>query len=362
MKVVVFGATGVVGHAAAEYFAGLPGTTVLGVARRPPSLRHVEHIPLDLLDRAACEREMSGVRFRDCTHVVYAALKEGDELVAGWRDRDVMGRNALMFRNALEPLVRASGSSLHHVTLLQGAKAYGFHVGRTPLPAKERGERDRHDNFYFLQEDALLEMAARAGFAWTILRPQVVYGLSIGSPMNLLPAIGVYASIERAHGRPLSFPGGSPAVQEAVDAHLLARAIGWAATDVNAHGQTFNITNGDVFSWHDVWPAIASAFGMEVGDPTPVALAASMPARAGEWASLVDRHHLRAPRDMDAFVGRSWAYADLLFGTNGGRGTPALLSTVKIRQAGFRDCVDTDDMFREWFSVLQQRRFLPAPT
>src|SRR5690606_5167185 len=70
------------------------------------------------------------------------------------------------------------------------------------------------DNFYFLQEDHLRDAADRAGFGWTILRPQVVYGESFASPMNLVPALGAYAAILRRRGEPLSFPGGAPHVSE----------------------------------------------------------------------------------------------------------------------------------------------------
>jgi hypothetical protein len=246
------------------------------------------------------------------------------------------------------------------VSLLQGAKAYGLHLGRTPLPAKERAPRDQHDNFYFRQEDALRALAEGASWSWTVWRPQVVFGESIGSPMNLVPVLGVYASLERERGRSLSFPGGPPAVHEAVDARLLARALAWAADAPAARGETFNITNGDVYCWHDVWPSIAAVFDMDVGEPHPHLLAETMPGRGDEWAALVDRHGLRSPRDLGAFVGGSWAYADILFGAVGrGRALPALLSTVKLRQAGFPDCVDTEDMLREWLLRFQDRRLLP---
>ena len=99
---------------------------------------------------------------------------------------------------------------------------------------------------------------------------------------------------------------------------------------------------------------------MEVGDPTPMLLAEAMPRRAHEWAALVDRHGLDAPSDLEAFVGGSWAYADILFGvTRSGRALPALLSTVKLRQAGFADCIDTEDMLVGWLRELQERRLLP---
>ncbi len=350
MKVVVFGATGVVGRAAVEHFATV-ADEVIGVSRRPIDVAGVTHVALDLTSESAASSVFAGT-----THVVYAALQESPDLAAGWRDTTLMERNLRMFRRALEPLV---ANSLQHVSLLQGAKAYGLHVGQSPIPAKERAPRDRHDNFYFLQEDALLALAARHGFGWTILRPQVVYGESFASPMNLLPAIGVYATLERERGRPLSFPGGGRAVHEAVDARLLARVLAWAATAPSARDEIFNVTNGDVFDWHDVWPTIAEAFGMEVGEPTPQLLAETMPARADEWAAVADRYDLRAPRAMADFVGGSWQYADMLFAGSDRRTLPALLSTVKLRQAGFGECIDTEDMFREWFAIFRERRLLP---
>jgi hypothetical protein len=62
---------------------------------------------------------------------------------------------------------------------------------------------------------------------------------------------------------------------------------------------------------------------------------------------------------MTDFVGGSWQYADMLFGASDRRALPALLSTVKLRQAGFAECIDTEDMFREWFQIFRERRLLP---
>jgi hypothetical protein len=38
---------------------------------------------------------------------------------------------------------------------------------------------------------------------------------------------------------------------------------------------------------------------------------------------------------------------------------PALVSTVKIRQAGFHEFMDTEIMLRKWFRGYQQNRYLP---
>jgi hypothetical protein len=120
------------------------------------------------------------------------------------------------------------------------------------------------------------------------------------------------------------------------------------------------VANGDVFVWHHVWPAIADALGMEAGPPVPVELATAMPARAAEWSQVVDRYQLSAPHQLDAFVGDSFTYADRLFGFGMTEvRLPTLVSTIKIRRAGFGDCVDTEDMFRRWFAHFQERRLLP---
>ena len=290
--------------------------------------------------------------------MVYAALFEKPGLVPGWFERDQMERNLAMFTNLLDPLVAAGG--LQHVSVLQGTKAYGAHVTPMAVPGREREPRHAHENFYWLQEDALRQRQAGAPWSFTILRPQIIFGEAQGSNMNPIPALGVYAAVLRHDGEPLHFPGQAPFLTEAVDADLLARALAWAATSPAARGETFNVTNGDVFVLEHLWPAIADAFGMAVGERRPRALAATMPARQDTWTAIVRRFGLAAPEDLARFVGQSFIYADLVSGY--GRTEtppPTLVSTIKIRRAGFADCVDTEDMFRRIIASLQAQRLLP---
>src|SRR4051812_13498149 len=137
VKVVVFGATGVVGRAAVEHFATV-ADEVIGVSRRPVDVARVTHVALDLTDELDDAASSASPVFAGTTHVVYAALQESPDLVSGWRDPELMDRNLRMFHRALAPLLAAHGDSLEHVSLLQGAKAYGLHVGKSPIPAKER--------------------------------------------------------------------------------------------------------------------------------------------------------------------------------------------------------------------------------
>lgn len=360
--VLVAGASGVVGQAAVRHFESL-GWQVLAVSRRPPDHAgsgRVRHLPLDLTDAAACRAALAGpVRELAPSRLVYAALHELPGLVAGWRDPVQMQTNLDMLRNLAEPLIAAG--VLRHASLLQGTKAYGVHLRPFPVPARERWPRHPHANFYWLQEDWLREQAARHGFAMTIFRPQIIFGDAVGAAMNPLPVLGAWAAIRREEGRPFSYPGGPGYLLEAVDARLLARALAWAAEAPAAAGETFNIANGDVFTWPNLWPALAEAFGVKPGEPEPQPLAAALaePGRAAQWERIVARHGLR-PIPLPALLGQSHHYVDFCLATGAKREpAPVLVSTIKLRQAGFGDCIDTEDMVRELVALLQEKRILP---
>lgn len=355
--VLVAGASGLVGHAAIRKFASSPGWRVYGVSRRKPALpAGATHFPLDLNDGDACQKivaEMPGV-----THLVYAAVHEQPSLFSGWLEKEQMQTNQRMLENLFEPLTEMA-SGLCHVTLLQGTKAYGAHLGDLKAPARENQPRHEHENFYWLQEDYIRSKRREADWTFTILRPQIIFGPNLGVAMNLVPAIGVYAALLKEEDVPLYFPGGAPVVLEAVDADLLAEAIAWAAEAPAAQDEIFNVTNGDVFVWQNVWPTIANVLGMEPGPNRPQSLAQTMPPRANDWQQIVRKYHLTAP-DLDSFVGLGFQYADFCFAYGAETPPPpVLVSTVKIRSAGFHSYMVTEDMFVKWFRHLQNDRLLP---
>lgn len=360
--VLVVGASGVVGQAVLRHFAGLEGWSAVAVSRRPPVNvpASVVHVAIDLTDRAACEAAFGAMHH--ITHVVYAAVYEKPGLVGGWVDQEQMQTNLHMLRNVVEPLETAA-RGLRHITILQGGKAYGIHLDpHIKVPARERWPRHPHDNFYWLQEDFLRERQPGSGWHWTVLRPRLVFGDGLGSNMNPLPAIGVYAALRRAQGLPLAFPGGPPRVYQAIDAALIGQACAWAATSPASRNEIFNLANGDEFVWHHVWPVIADAFGMEVGEAEPELLAQTLPPRESEWAEIVRHHGLRSPANFKDFVGQGFAYVDFQFATGQTAPLPpSLVSTIKIRQAGFHACIDTEDMLRNWIRRYQELGWLPQP-
>jgi len=374
---LVVGASGIVGRAALELFDQLPGWGAIGISRRVPDLPNVEHIALDLTNAEACARVAA--ELHQVTHVIYAALFEKPGLLAGWTEPDQMQTNLQMLKNIMVPLQR-SALGLQHVSLLQGTKAYGAHVGRMRVPGKEQAPRVEHPNFYWLQEDWLKAQRAQASWHFTIWRPPLIIGHAIGAPMNVLSVIGIYGALAAASKNAgtdgFGWPGGVCGPIDAVDARLLARAFAWAvkagqpeavgndncgAVRQAAMDQTFNVTNGDVFLPSGIWPRLAECFGLKTGADNPQRLQDSLPPQAARWDQLVATHELQAPA-LDRFVGDSLIYTDVFF--NAGNATPMpspLLSTIKLRQAGFNECLDSEDMFVQWLSLLQQMRVLPTP-
>lgn len=355
--ILIAGASGLIGRAAIEHFAGQKDWRVIALSRRAPEVAvTVEHLAVDLMDGnavAALAPKLACV-----THLVYAALMEKPGLVRGWRDREQMDTNIAMLRHLFEPLVEHA-KGLRHVSLFQGTKAYGVHLHPVPVPARESAPRDPHENFYWLQEDYLRERRRSANWAFTIWRPQLVFGHANGSPMNVLAALAAYAIIRREQSLPFSWPGGASYPNEAIDARLIARALHWAAESATARDQIFNITNGDVFDWPSLWPALADIFGMEIGAPDPQLLADTLPPLDELWRRSRRRQGLR-DIGLKEFTGDSLQYADFLFASHAKKPPPpVLVSTIKLRQAGFADCIDTIQMLRELVDEMRRRGYLP---
>ena len=358
-KVVVAGATGLVGNAALRHFGVVGGAEMIALSRRKPrDLHGARHVALDLTDAAQCAA--AAAELQGATHLIYAALHEEPDLVDGWRNPRQIETNDKMLRNlmaALEPVA----PGLKHVALLQGTKAYGVHVRPLTVPAREgRSEMYEQPNFYWAQENFLRDLQNGKAWHWSILRPVLIVGLAMGGAMDLIPPLGVYAAIMREQGRDvLDYPGGAARVSQAVDVDLLARAIAWSGEAEAARNEAFNVTNGDVLVWENIWPAIAEALRMKPGKAAPLSLVKESANWGEPWDALRRKHNLVAPA-LQEFVGLSFQYADysMRYGQTQS-GPPSIVSTVKINRAGFTEMMDTEDMFRKWFRIAREQRLLP---
>ncbi len=359
-KVLVSGASGVVGSAALDRFLD-KGWDCVAVSRRDPELsssRPYGRLRVDLGDAEAARAALSGLA--GITHLAFTAVVEAGGLINGWTDPHYMQLNLAMLRNTLEPLLGAGG--LEQVTILQGTKAYGIHLHPMAIPARESDPRDPHENFYWLQQDLLIEKATKHGFRWNVIRPQpVIGGGPAGAVMSLTQAIGIYAAVCKQNGEPCGYPGGASFVWEASDARLVAGAVEFCASTESAGNQVFNVTNGDVFEWRALWPALMDQLGVEAGPDLERPLATYLPAQAAAWDAVVAEQDLAAP-PLDQLLGESHHFADFCFLPGLTREQIPLsffVSGIKIRQAGFHEWYDTTDTFRYWLGNLQDRKLLP---
>jgi len=352
--ILVVGASGVTGRYFLDHAIRRGDRTVIGMARnRPDDFPEAGHfVAADAMDPDAVEQALDGLP--TVTDVVYAGFVNAPSFL------EQVAPNRRLLAGTLGGVTRAS-DRLERIVLIQGMKYYGSHLGPFRSPARENDPRHMPPNYYYEQQDFLAEaQAAQKGtgaqWSWTCLRPHVICGHSLRSPQNILAIVGVYAAISRELGLPLRFPGtpaAFDAINQATDAGLLARGIDWALETPEASNEAYNITNGDFFRWRHLWTRIAELFGMETAEPQTISLGDFMADKGDVWDRVVRRHGLSAPA-MDAFV--HWPFADYIWRV----GWDVMASTVKIRQAGFADCLDTEDMYIDHLRSLQDQGFLPG--
>ena len=355
-KVLVTGATGLIGLATVERFLDA-GWDVVAVSRRQPKLpsgRSVTALSVDLRDKSATADALGSID--GITHIAYNAVYERPDLISGWSGDEYRQVNNAMLRNTVEPVL-ANADNFQHISIQQGTKYYGVHLHPIPIPARESDPRDAHENFFHDQEDYVAQMGAQRGFRYTALRPQLVTGSTPGT-LNVLPAIGAYGAIRRELGEPFGFPGGPSFVWEAADADLVADVMVWSAESPNAANQAFNVTNGDVFEWRSVWPAIAAALGVPAASDTPLSLAEYLSDKGEVWRRIAERHGLRHS-DLHALTGYGDQHADFAFAYGAPAGPRAFVSTVKLRQAGYTKVIDTEQAFSAALKSLIDQKFLP---
>ncbi|EMO8842686.1 SDR family oxidoreductase [Citrobacter freundii] len=344
--VLVAGAVGVIGRSVLAYYEDKDVNLIAISRTKPDFATWATHLPLDLLDPSSSEEHSAALS--SVTHLVFAAYQEKPT------PAELVDVNMQMLQNLIEALEKHS-PGFQHVTLMQGGKAYGCHIGPFSSPAKESDPRHMPPNFYYNQEDFLREHSREKSWSWTALRPEAVIGMAVGNPMNLLMNIAVYGSIAKALGVPMSFPGSRAAynaLYQVTDARVLAKAVDWASSTTACRGEVYNITNGDYFRWSRIWPRIAQFFDVSPGEPFPLMLETMMADKAKLWGEITTEHSLKE-YPYEKIV--AWKFGDFIFKTE----FDNITSTIKARQHGFQECIDTEDMFIEILQELRDQRFIP---
>jgi nucleoside-diphosphate-sugar epimerase len=344
---LVVGAHGVIGRTLVQHLAATGEWDVIGVSRRGGDVDgRVRHVAVDLLDPAAAREGLAPLR--EVTHVFHAAYQDRP----AWSE--LVEPNVTMLRSVLDGLEPVA-DDLRHVQLMQGYKVYGAHLGPFKTPAREDDPGHMPPEFNVAQQELLEARAADAAWTWSALRPSVVGGTTLGNPMNLAVAIAVYATMARRLGVPMRFPGkpgAYDALLEVTDSGLLAQAAVWAATDPRAADEAYNIANGDLFRWRELWPRLAAWFGLPAGDPLPMSLADVMADKGPVWDALVAEHDLEPTPYADV---SSWTFADFVLGWD----YDVFADGLKARRAGFHAYVETEAMFIGLFEQLRAARVIP---
>ncbi|NIG55613.1 SDR family oxidoreductase [Chitinophaga sp. Cy-1792] len=345
---LVVGANGVIGTNLINYLGELGNWDIIGLSRRGgPEKGHTHYVAVDLLDPEDTRKQLSSLT--TVTHIFYAAYQDR----SSWAE--LVAPNLAMLVNtvnAIEPVA----THLQHVGLMQGYKVYGAHLGPFKTPARET-DAGMHmpPEFNMDQQRFLEERQQGKAWSWSAIRPSVVGGTAVGNPMNLAMVIAVYATISKKLGIPLRFPGKPGAydkLMEMTDAGLLAKATVWAATNPQSANQAFNINNGDLFRWNELWPKIARYFDMAVAEPLPMPLHTVMADKAGLWQEIQQEHGLDAYSYKEL---SSWGFGDFVFSWD----YDFFADGSKARRMGFHEYADTEKMFYDLFDEMRRKKIIP---
>ena len=344
---LVVGARGVIGGNLVEHLRTLGDWEIIGLSRRGgDSADGVRHIAVDLLDPKDTRHKLGALDH--VTHIFYAAYQDRPS----WAE--LVAPNVAMLVNTIDA-VEPIAAGLQHVSLMQGYKVYGAHLGPFKTPAREDDPPHMPPEFNVDQQKFLEQRQAGAAWSWSAIRPSVVCGFALGNPMNLAVLIATYATIAKELDVPLRFPGRPGAwtsLIEMTDAGLLAEATVWAATTPACANQAFNINNGDIFRWQDMWPVIADYFDIDSAAPLPMSLETVMDDKQGVWDAIVADNDLAPTPYSDV---SSWAFGDFVFAWD----YDVLADGSKARRLGFGRHVDSRAMFTGIFDDLRSRRIIP---
>ena len=345
---VIAGATGIVGSAFTKHLQATGDWNIVTISRRDtPPVLDVTHVQVDLLDAEACRKRLGALS--EATHVFYTSYAPRAT------PAEEVAPNLEMLVNLMEA-VEPVAPHLAHVQLMQGTKWYGNHLGAFRTPAREVDARHIPPNFYYDQQDWIVDRQRGRKWSWSALRPHCIMGYSVGSPMSHLMVLSLYASISKELGLPLRFPGTEAAfsaMYNFTDARLLARAMEWAATTQACENEAFNMNNGEPDRWKNVWPAIAECFGMEFElNVQQVTLTNIMADKEPLWAHMCEKHGLQA-LPLSELV--KWAWGDWAYATD----FDQVSSVAKARKAGWTGILEASTMFRENIADLMERKIIP---
>lgn len=365
---LVIGVTGVVGNSLAETLssADTPGGPwkVYGVSRRGPpvcSVAKVTYIQCDVSVAADAQAKLSTLK--DVTHIFWVTSAFDLSTVK------CCEMNGAMFRNVLISVI-PNAPNLRHICLQTGAMHYmgisksidgKLNVISHDPPFNEDMERlENTHNFYYTLEDVLLdEVSRKQSLTWSVHRPDLIFGFSPYSTLNIVGTLCVYATICKYERIPLKFPGKKAvwdSFSNASDANLVAEHQIWAGLSEQGKNRAFNITNGDVFKWKHLWKVLAEEIGVEyVGFDEMdeiIPLSEMMKDKGPVWDKIVRDNNLISTSLEEVGL---WDFADMLLAG----GTSRLSNINRSKENGFIGFRNSLNSFIFWIHKAKQNRLIP---
>nr|CEG04783.1 unnamed protein product [Fusarium clavum] len=355
----------------------------------------VEHRHIDLTGSADdVAKSLEGV---NADYLFFAAYLQKPEEQQAW---DVNGDMLQAFLDAL--VKNGIDKHLKRVLLVAGCKQYGVHLGpaKNPMIESDPWLTDQSTfppNFYYRQQDILKSFCEKSNgkVSWNVTYPNDVIGYARGNFMNLATALGIYAAINKEMGKDLVYPGGERFYMGFdcfTCATLHAQFCEWVVLQSSTANEAFNVVNGDVESWQNLWPKVADHFKTKVDtnqfnqshplssttDLNPVTPISLFEDKAGlkglikpgkveqtvdlvkwsqqdevkeAWKKLAKREGL----DESALEHATWDFLGFVLGRN----YDLVISMSKARQHGWTGYMDTWESLSKTFDTLQAAKVLP---
>ena len=193
------------------------------------------------------------------------------------------------------------------------------------------------------------------------IRPDAIVGfVPQNNAMNIAQALGLFLAMYKSvegNGSEVPFPGNEAAYKELhmdTSQDILARFHIFASFHADAVvGQAFNVADGDVVTWEEIWPGVCSWFGLKgVGPNQSRSTGAQwVQEHKGQWNTWVKEHGLKE----GALEATSWDFMSLLMGIPFDRH----YDLSACRQVGFNETVSTVKGYTLAFERMKHAKIIP---
>ncbi|PLB54866.1 hypothetical protein P170DRAFT_460875 [Aspergillus steynii IBT 23096] len=376
---LVFGASGISGWSLLNQCLRYPTPSsfrrVVGLCNRPfskqdsflPDDTRLDIIPgIDLTQSVATVTDQLKSKVKDVEQVevvFFCAYIDHSDFQA---QREI---NSALLRTAVDA-ISSIASNLQTVILQTGGKGYGLQfpneINIQP-PLRESMPRIPEpwskNIFYYDQYDILQERSKGQMWTFSEIRPDGIIGFVPGTnAMNLAYGIAYYLTLYReVHGKgaKVPFPGklhGYHSTHSDTFQDILSKMEIYAALnrDKCPNGSAFNVADGDVVSWAQVWPGLCSYFGLVGVEPQGERkIEDFVRENQGAWNHLAEVHGLKTG-SLETY---NWPFvhfmmADFDFNRE--------YSLDAARSIGFTESIDTVEGYRVTFDRMVDAKLIPS--